>query len=89
MALHVPPMAGSWHGNLHLRETMLPVLNNAGVDLMISGHIHGYAYREPCEEMKFPNFINDNDSVALVTVDSDGIHVSVSGKTNKSFDIVR
>ena len=88
VALHVPPMAGAWHGNLHLRKTMLPILNNADVDLMISGHIHSFAYKRPCAEMDFPNFINDNDSVALVTVDSDGIHVSVSGKTGTSFDIV-
>ena len=87
VALHVPPMAGSWHGNLHLRQTLLPILNSADVDLMLSGHIHCYRFLEPSDDMHFPNFINDNDSVALVEVTSapgasDKITITVSGKTS-------
>ena len=38
--LHIPPTIGNWHGNYHLQQTLLPVLNTAGIDLMLSGHTH-------------------------------------------------
>lgn len=81
VALHIPPMAGTWHGNLHLRETLLPVLNDAGVDLMISGHIHRHKFIEPSAEQRFPNLINDNASIMVVEIKDGKITADIKGKT--------
>lgn len=35
--LHIPLGNGSWHGNLHLEELFLPILNEAGIDVMFPG----------------------------------------------------
>lgn len=35
--LHIPPMAEAWHGSVHLNELFVPVLNEAGIDLMLCG----------------------------------------------------
>lgn len=88
-ALHIPPMTTSWHGDLHLRKTLMPVLNNAGMELLLSGHTHKYMYLEPCEGMDFPNLVNDNNSVALVEIADGKINITISGKTNTSITITK
>lgn len=87
VALHIPPMAGNWHGNLHLRETILPLLNEAGVDLMISGHIHRHKFIEPSESQRFPNLINDNASIMVVEIKDGKITADISGKTVARLEI--
>ena len=42
--LHIPPAAGAWHGSVHLNELFVPVLNEAGIDLMLCGHDHRYSF---------------------------------------------
>jgi acid phosphatase type 7 len=44
---HIPPVAkDAWHGNCNVAEYFLPILNNAGTDLMLSGHEHVYDFRK-------------------------------------------
>ena len=62
--LHVPPMVGNWHGNIHLRETLLPVLNEANVTGMFSGHTHRYSFNKPEPgKINFPVLVNSNNAV--------------------------
>lgn len=86
VALHIPPMTDGWHGNLHLRETLMPVLNHADVDLMLSGHTHRHLLVEPSSDQKFPNLINDNASIMVVEAGRGGISVDIHGKTEKSYN---
>lgn len=81
--LHIPPATSSWHGDLHLQETLLPILNDAKVDLMLSGHTHRYALREADDRVKFPTLINDNRSCMSVTVERGAIRVEISGNVRK------
>lgn len=79
--LHIP-LAGksSWHGNLHLQQTLLPILNEAGIRVMFSGHNHRYSFH-PAEPgvMNFPNLVNSNDSYLLCRVLGGKVKVEVVG----------
>lgn len=78
--LHVPPTAGTWHGYLHLNELFMPVLNEAGIDLMLSGHQHVYSFRPAGEGgARFPIVVNDNKSYALCKVTDGEIRVKIVG----------
>lgn len=67
--LHVPPMVGNWHGNIHLRETLLPVLNEANVTAMFSGHTHRYTFNKPeLGIINFPVLVNSNNGVVKCDV---------------------
>lgn len=46
--MHIPAIAdpNSWYGQLWANEHFVPVLNEAGVDLMLSGHHHKFFVRE-------------------------------------------
>lgn len=63
--MHIPAFSseGSWYGEKRANEMLVPVLNKAGVDIMLSAHYHKYIFAEPGEfGNKFPILANDNVS---------------------------
>ena len=49
---HIPLYnAGEWHGTMHCREVWGSILNDAGIDLLVSGHTHVYGVH-PAEKGK-------------------------------------
>lgn len=65
--LHIPPVGSAWHGPLDIKRKLVPVLNEAGIDIMLCGHTHRFAYIEPDgEELKFPVFINGNSTMLQI-----------------------
>lgn len=87
------PLVGNkidlWHGNLHLQETILPILNKANVQLMFSGHNHRYSYHPTSSEVHYPTLINDNKSYVLCKVKDNTISVQIGGVNGvaRSFNI--
>ena len=82
--LHVPPTTGTWHGNVHLNELFMPVLNGAGIDLMLCGHEHRYSFHPAGERgAQFPIVINDNKSYTRCDVSDSLIRVQIVGPRDK------
>jgi Icc-related predicted phosphoesterase len=76
--LHVPPMVGNWHGNIHLRETLLPVLNEANVTGMFSGHTHRYSFNKPEPgKINFPVLVNSNNAVVRCDIVSGKVKATI------------
>lgn len=75
--LHMPPVFPGrtpWHGEMEMRGKIMPLLNEAGVDLMISGHTHRYAFIDKnTEGNKFPIIVLSNNSRMDLTIDKSGI----------------
>lgn len=70
---HIPPESGSWHGAQELFDKFVPVLNKAGVDLMICGHTHRFSFIEKgTNGIDFPILVNPNQTLMKLTVRSDG-----------------
>jgi predicted phosphodiesterase len=85
--LHMPPAwkENHWHGMREIARLFMPVLNDAGIDLMLCGHLHRYLFFEKGEAgNRFPILINSNQTRVDAVVNSQGIQVSVidaAGKT--------
>ena len=76
--LHIPPAAGAWHGSVHLNELFVPVLNEAGIDLMLCGHYHRYQWIDDRSRgADFPILINSNNDKTVVKADEKGIDIRV------------
>lgn len=75
--LHIPPFHGDAHGNQHMGKLFVPILNQAGIDLMFSGHLHKYQLREPNDKVHFPIIVNDADSYLKCQVNSQNIDVEI------------
>jgi len=88
--IHVPPVGSSWHGLIEVREKFIPILEKAGIDLMLSGHIHRHKY-VPTEEsgFSFPLLINSNRDILDVDIKNSTIAIDViseDGTVKKHFD---
>ena len=76
--LHIPPAAGAWHGSVHLNELFVPVLNEAGIDLMLCGHYHRYHWiADGSRGVDFPILVNSNNDCLRVSADAKGIDLKV------------
>lgn len=62
---HMPPqpIKDLWHGPQEVLEKFVPILNEAGIDAMLCGHLHRYIYCKPDAQVKFPVVINSKDMV--------------------------
>ena len=82
--VHMPPVITDWHGLIDVKKKFLPLLNNAGIDLMLSGHFHQLIYTDAGEkEPNFPIIINSNKDLLDIDVDSDKINVDIRDTTGK------
>lgn len=75
---HMPPKPGDWHGRSEVARLFVPILNKAGIDLMLCGHIHRYDYSEKgkygCD---FPVVSNPNLTRMDLEVDAHDIDVKI------------
>ncbi|MBQ4288184.1 MAG: metallophosphoesterase [Bacteroidales bacterium] len=72
---HIPPRLKHWHGNKNVCELFVPILNEAGIDLMVSGHEHNYSLcLAGTSNANFPVLVNDN--LELMVMDIDGKTIS-------------
>ncbi len=63
--MHIPAFNDekSWYGDRKANEMLVPILNKAGVDIMLSGHYHHYVMAEKGKYGNdFPMLANDNVS---------------------------
>lgn len=57
---HIQPDPKSWYGNATVSKIFVPILNKAGIDLMLCGHIHQYKYyKAGTTNAKFPVVCNN------------------------------
>jgi predicted phosphodiesterase len=83
---HIPPSRDldAWHGEIDVRKKFVPILNSAGIDLMICGHTHTFSYHPSNEETAFPILINSNHGVVAAEANNNNMHVKIvdiDGKT--------
>lgn len=75
---HMPPQPGGWHGEDEVSRLFVPVLNEAGIDLMLAAHIHAHAFRKAGElGCDFPVVCNPNLTRMDVTADSRHIGIEI------------
>lgn len=83
---HIPPAMSktSWHGDMEVRNKFVPILNKAGIDLMICGHTHEFSYHPNVDGINFPILINSNHGVVAAEANQTSLNVrivDIDGKT--------
>jgi 2',3'-cyclic-nucleotide 2'-phosphodiesterase (5'-nucleotidase family) len=78
------PGRSAWHGDSEVRDLFVPVLNDAGIDLMISGHTHRYAFIDKKSgENNFPIIVMNNNCRMELSIDNSGIKATTIGIDKK------
>ena len=65
---HIPPVLG-WHGMEDIRNKFVPILNKAGAQIMLSGHMHRHEILKADQTVNFPVIINSNVNVIKANLD--------------------
>ena len=75
---HIPPKTKGWYGNRKVDELFVPILNKAGISLMICGHEHRWRVDAEGSESsaKFPVLVNANLERLEVSLDARNISLS-------------
>lgn len=80
---HMPPqpIKDLWHGPQEVLEKFVPILNDAKIDVMLSGHLHSYGNYKPDAQVKFPVIVNSLDMV--IDGHTDGNHLLLEVRNTK------
>lgn len=85
---HMPPFGG-WHGEEEIAAKFVPLLNAAGAQVMLSGHLHRHIKREAqAGGHRFPVLVNSNHNMLRVTADSHQLHIDVVDQAGKIVDVL-
>lgn len=84
---HMPPLPDEdlWHGQAEVAEKFVPILNEAGVDVMLCGHLHQYFNNKPTEKVRFPVIDNSSNTVLKGMVQEDKLYLEIK---NMNGDVV-
>ena len=85
VVMHMPPFGG-WHGEKDVEEKFMPLLQNAGVDIMFSGHLHRQVIEKANPERNYPIVVNSNTNIIKVTTVSAGLKVEIINEEGKTIE---
>lgn len=75
---HMPPGPKElWHGPQEVLEKFVPLLNEAGVDVMLSGHLHRTIDCDPTAQVRFPVVINSHETVLRGTTQNGQLKLEI------------
>ncbi|SDC31787.1 FN3 domain-containing metallophosphoesterase family protein [Niabella drilacis] len=84
---HIPPADG-WHGSLEIKNKWVPILNEAGIQVMLSAHEHRHRIEQASASMKFPVIVNSNNNIIKAKITSGEASFSVYDLAGKLVDKV-
>lgn len=88
VVVHIPPFGG-WHGNNEVNQKFVTVLEKAGVDLMLCGHLHQHVYKKAGECCSFPIIANTNDAVVKASTLNRTLSIDVVDSKGKLIEAIK
>ncbi|MBX2952550.1 MAG: metallophosphoesterase family protein [Leadbetterella sp.] len=79
---HMPPFGG-WHGEEEIMSKFVPILNKAGVQIMLSGHFHRQVIRKADQAIHFPVIVNSNNNALRVDLNETKGSVKIIDQAGK------
>ncbi len=89
--VHMPPFGG-WHGEQEVADKFVPLLENAGIDVMLCGHLHRHIFKKTGDGQNFPVIANSNKAVIKAIANDSALKIDIvsdDGKTIESAQIKR
>ena len=85
---HMPPLPDQdlWHGQGEVLEKFVPILNDAQVDVMLSGHLHQYFNNKPTDKVHFPVIDNSSNTVLKGVIEGNQLNMEVRNMNGEVID---
>jgi len=84
---HIPPADG-WHGSQEIARKWVPILNAAGIQVMLSAHEHRHRIQQASETTLFPIIVNSNNNIIKAKITGEQAVFSVFDPAGKLVDKV-
>lgn len=87
--VHMPPFGG-WHGEQEIANKFVPLLEEAGIDVMLCGHLHRHIFKKTGDGQNFPIIVNSNDAIIKASTENSTLNINifnVEGKLVESLEI--
>lgn len=85
---HIPPFGG-WHGEKEVADKFVPLLNEAGAQIMLAAHLHRNVKKAPADgPWRFPILVNSNASIIKAKADRQQLLIEVYNLEGKKIDAV-
>jgi hypothetical protein len=85
---HIPPFGG-WHGEKEVAGKFIPLLNEAGAQIMIAAHLHRSVKKMPeAGGAHFPILVNSNNSILKAKATKDNLLIEMYDLQGKLMDSV-
>ncbi len=84
---HMPPFSG-WHGQEEIIRKFVPLLNEAGAQVMLSGHLHRHIKRQATTgtQHRFPVLVNANTALVKASADNRRLQIEVFDRKGTRVD---
>ncbi|WP_293947297.1 MULTISPECIES: FN3 domain-containing metallophosphoesterase family protein [unclassified Sphingobacterium] len=82
---HMPPFGG-WHGEQEILKKFVPILNKAGAQIMLSGHLHKHIIQHATNSIHFPIIVNSNNNVLRVDLTNENGTFKILDQQGKIVD---
>lgn len=83
--IHMPPFGG-WHGEKEIEDKFVPLLNEAGVDVMLCGHLHRHIHKKAGEGQDFPVIASSNKAVIKAATENSTLKINIFDLDGKLTD---
>jgi predicted phosphodiesterase len=87
--VHMPPFGG-WHGEKEIEDKFVPLLEKAGVDIMLCGHLHRHVFKDTGDGQNFPIIANANKAIVKAQTQNSMLNIEIvdtEGKVVQSLKI--
>jgi len=71
---------------MEVARKFVPILEQAGADIMLCGHLHRYVRQDAGQAAAFPVIVNSNDTVLIAEADGHCLKIKVIGMDGKVVD---
>jgi predicted phosphodiesterase len=85
VVIHMPPFGG-WHGEQEIAEKFVPLLEKAGIDVMLCGHLHRHIYKKAGNGQNFPIIANANKAIIKASTQNSTLKIDVVDSEGKLID---
>lgn len=84
--IHMPPFGG-WFGEQDIANKFIPLLNEAGIQIMLCGHLHKYVHQKPQANLaNFPIIVNSNNTILKAEVQGKEMKFQILGTKGEMLD---
>jgi len=88
VVVHMPPFGG-WHGDDEIAKKFVPALNDAGIDVMLCGHMHEYIRQDRKAGINFPVIVNSNKTILKAVYNSRVLDMKILNEKGEPIDSMK